>query len=152
MQWHYQLLIHLSKPESLLSILFLGKLNLNGNIYALSGDLVGLQDRHMRSVWGLRWSSLMSAIPDVKPLTIPDVKPLTFHFSLIVDYDPRIIFEVYEHPILPPNRFPLSYHHSRHNYKRQLISSNTKDKELFLSLWCYLNICIHINNNYRLKL
>jgi len=44
----------------------------------------------------------------------------TFHLSLIIDYHPRIVLKVQEHPVFPANDFPLPNHDRRHYFFPQL--------------------------------
>lgn len=39
----------------------------------------------------------------------------TFHFSFVVDNDPRVILKVEDHAVLPSVGFPLSHHDSSHH-------------------------------------
>lgn len=41
-----------------------------------------------------------------------DGRPL--HLPLVIDDDPRVVLEVYEHPVPPPEGLPLPDHHRWH--------------------------------------
>jgi len=40
----------------------------------------------------------------------------TLHLTLVVNYDSRVVFKVEKLAVFSPERFPLSDHHSRHNF------------------------------------